>query len=338
MLADDLLEIAETAPPQAVRYMGLHRFTAALPDALRYVLTPDAVHIVMEVAHGRPSSIQSVLPVLQIGEPIWMEMAVADERRFREAAGLSVEGLDQVRRLGYIGFPDPDRRGCSIFHAMTPTAADPTAPWATTVASPVGLHVRFDGPAEWEPRYAHYGAMFAEIGDRIIENGAYAMLTKFNAKERQAARDLIAHCEPIIPDSFAAQMLLGRYDGLAEDLAGMMRQAYDGLMPFITTLAILQSRNAVTIEKHDLSRLNAARKRNRKRALLEPLVVSVSLTQPRRIYRSSSDPGGDGDPVNRRGALVSAHLKNRSSGIYLWRTHFRRGTGHARSKTVIVRK
>jgi len=140
--------------------------------------------------------------------------------------------------------------------------------------------------------------------------------------EFQAYKELVRHSE-ILPVDFCVPFIR-KYDlfpsrnkwaeSFVDDVAGEL--------PFVEAfLLLLNSRNIVSQQREDLSRLNKQRVKHKKPPLKEFITTRMSLS---RVQSNKARAMG----LDREAArlhMVRGHFKVRSSGVYWWGHHMRGG-------------
>lgn len=338
MLADLALEHALFNASPVVLSPGSKDIARHLKAATRYVLNRDAVQVVSSILFRRPSSIAKIIPQLHFVGPVWLEYACADEDASRAALGLppmDKRPEDDLKRIGWLAVPEDAagrvlRISSVIQHRHHHDRCVPTV---------FQIRLHLDGAPATPYAPGDSAPALAGLPDEMVRNGRWARQTAWGEHERAGAKRIVECVQPIT-EGLAGMALMRADERLASDVRRTLLHLIDGVLPLIATFGLLQSRNAVVMERVDTSRISKARERSGRPPLLDHIVVKISLTEPKRVYRAAGeddrDDSGGGVVTSRAAAFVDAHYKVRSTGIFLWRGHPRRGIGAPRSKTVIL--
>jgi hypothetical protein len=88
----------------------------------------------------------------------------------------------------------------------------------------------------------------------------------------------------------------------------------------MSVLILMNSKTVIEREPVDLTRLNDARRRNRKPPLLDYSKVVMNLT---RVQRNRVGSTGTGTTHSHGLRMWAGHMKVRKTGVYYWSPHFR---------------
>jgi len=183
--------------------------------------------------------------------------------------------------------------------------------------------------------YGHGGWIDETIAKRVGESRKLGMPDKWlkfesDEKERAASVELVVRgeivpLEPFMPFLAAYKLMPGVewYESFCDDMAGEL--------PFVEAFfLLLNSKNTIIRQdREDLSKLNNARRKNRKAPLREFITTRLRISK---VMGNRARASG----LSREQAkyhLVRGHFKVRASGVYWWSPH-PRGTKKGTSKRI----
>jgi hypothetical protein len=287
------------------------------PPLQYYEVSDEVVQACTSVFRSRPSSVLSALPYARLPyDFIWLE------RKFIPQYGKYVPNANK---------PAPHRVGCLLVDFTepgNPPLSSCLASWAWSFPPPdsalhiapfsilFNFHSAFkDGHDLTQKEIAHMRenplARWHNYIDDPKEMGAIQDLCKHNTLVYSPfCLEFWKAVDDLIPTVSARNE---RLHSLIEDLAGE-----DVLVTGF--LLMLNSRNALTRQPEDYSRLNKARARNN-RPPLTPF-IRTSLTLPKHLARNSNTHTLSlSDRSATRLHLVAGHYKVRKSGVFWWSPH-----------------
>lgn len=298
-----------------------------------YVFDPDATAMAASVSLSRPSSILAALDWVRLPhDSVWLEFVNEDLRRaMAELGSPNVAGPNAVTRIVRSAFlmrRDGDVLVADYVHLDAVQGA--------RFVDLAPARLLFD-LSDGRPDPA--GAITASDVQPLVRGRMrrYLDLLTKDPSEAAASSTLIERLrwEPH-PEMERVMANIARSRGRQEVERVLVAQAEEAMRLFktlaIPALILLNCRNAVRPEvvTPDV-KLNKARTKRGREPLVVHRVVKVSLSPKRKV----SAHVGETAATARRGTLVNGHFKVRSSGVYWWTPHARRGYG-AVTKTRIV--
>lgn len=304
---------------------GVPQLAAGIEAAdRRYVLEPEVSAAAWQVVRTSPQSVLRAWDFVRSPAPlVWLEWP---DRLRREICG-QIEGWKhEISPIQFL----PDRGGVLV--TTDHSGRRGTARWIWNVERSSALlsedlpcqaslaSVRFDLD---DPGFGTNGVtMTGSVGgwEQVRSHFRLEIADKWTA----------ARLVEMAPNPQAAREAMRNYiQHAANDLAGEIEH-------LCAVLLLLVARNAIKEKEIDelaLRRLNAARRRRGRNALLPHREVTMALS---RVQRRRMEAGGSRGPS--RLHLVSGHFKTRKTGVFWWRPHLRGDAtlGEMRQRTVRV--
>lgn len=282
-----------------------------------FVMSENVAIACSEVSRSKPSSILSAMDLIRAPYPVtWIEWQPSEREYNRE------NGKPMPQWVGMLLETDTSgSRGRAIlaWAHKGDLEIDPFGlvfDWNSTLSEPVLR--RYGVP---EHLVQHRESLVDKISDFKSGESRWAHLHG-DEFEFKAYKHLCRHSE-VFPIDFCMKYM-AQYDIRPGTKWGdSFLDDVSGELPFVESfLLLLNSRNSVLVqEKEDLSRLNKARRKNKKTPLKEFITTRLRFSK---VQRNKANAMG----LDREAArlhMVRGHFKLRHSGVYWWGAHMRGG-------------
>jgi hypothetical protein len=298
---------------------GAHQFRTQIRECpLRYVLSDELARCATQLAYAEGDRLSSCMDLIRVpARTLWVEWAEGPRREALKAVpALEVKTHEMTRRGGALVMASPDCRSGSIRTFWC-------APDERAYVSPVITTFDFDRPPE--PLSA--GGVAAWRGEAVLQMEGEPAIEellehlRFHFEERWAAY----YHERIQSAELKMQVLR----------ANLGCCAFDGPM-LMAFFLMLGSRNLLPRQEVRHERLNRARLRAGKPALLEHVEVAAPLHEP--PVSRSNQTGISLFRSSPRLHHVRGHIVRRGAAVF-WRCPHLRGSarlGQVRSRTVML--
>lgn len=292
MLADDIL--AAAARGFDVKRDGdLRSFASELTGAQHFSFEADTCAAIDRVALGAVAPLVAALRHSRIPfSRTWVEMELGS---LSDVRGQDLRASNFPRRVGilFLGLnEDGTHFDCTVAASFGPRSAR---------------------AVQLDP----YGADVDVKRTKVAQNSAVTLTEAPNGSDGWAQM-IAPRVSPFMEGWLAAQPLPTRSKPLPGATAMFILRAA------MVGLALMNSRNLVTIEARDPAKINKARKLRGKRAMLSFSEVRVNLS--RRDQRTADQIGSTSADIRQH--IVRGHFKVRKGGVYWWRP-FLRGSAEA---------
>lgn len=324
MLVDDALALLRAEP--TLDQLESTRLQQLLTQCPRFILADDVTRTVMHLGLGdTPSHLLDTLDFARLPyRAFWVEYANAPRAEVVSHYNILTDPHNQPSRVGWLLESTADSLAgrATVFwrhqHGKVPETAAAQLFW--------------DFRADVESLHS-WGAR-AATARRAIENFSQTQHSsghrwRNNPREFSAYTDLLLKFwfEPAAlwqPMYSEAQNIL-RFDVVETMLQMGGKDVGSESLPILSTLLLLNARNAVERKPTDLRQINKARQKAKKPPLLDYITLSVRISAGRqRAYTQAGHPTGEKRPLH----LCRGHFKRRkrASGEYeliWWNAHLR---------------
>jgi len=335
MLCDDVLEQASRSPVKglfldAADYMNHILAQEIAPDvvkSLRYVFDSSVVYAIQEMTLSAPDTLLDIIDMMKLPhDPLWIEWSPVEAIRTVGEFGLAPLPVSGIKEL-------PEKSGALY--------------WRDDSLGEGGIRARMafrfkGGAVATSPAIATISPMapltsYEEIKDVVLSLSQTPDFPGYmlrNSPDRlKKYTMLLSHQQTYSPPLTGylprlQNMGLGDPKFLAH-LSQMFRasgaEMAGDIYFLLGAVLMLNTFNATRATTVDLQKLNKARERRAKSALLEHSVVSMRLSKPE---RQSNGETGSGN--KKRGHICRGHFKKipRPGGetrLVWWREHWRGG-------------
>lgn len=310
--------------------------THLLDGAVRYVLEPEVIEAACHVVMSKPTTIRDAMRLVRVPrQRMWVEWPDSARQIMRQHLGITVTNeRPPPARFGFLLEADPTGRAgtCRYCWAHKADPGEPLAHYANVCV--VGNIFDFD-------RIGRHDLSRASVD---VEASGLCRRWRSRPEQIEALLDL-DQCSEDRATPEGEKMINALATDISEAVAlkmlGLAKDDIEGeFMQVLSVLILLSARNGVTrLPGPNLAKLNKARAKKKKPALLDHQIVTMRLNKGEQ--RASSGGGAGGLSTERRGALVQGHFVVRGKpreNIYWRREHWRSGTAPAATtKTVNVR-
>lgn len=318
-LLDLVAQSTSGAPslPVGWAFPGAHQYADAVRSCpLRLVLADDLTRCTTQLAYAEGERLSSCLDLIRVpSQQLWLEwMEETRQSTLREIPTCGITSSSDVRRSGALIAADPSGRAGTM-----------RTFWSTHNDEVYSAALLTDFNLDRVARPA--------LDIRAVFSGAAFGVAM---AEEAALDDLLSHVcfrlDPVWADYYGAAGLTAneQWVVLREVLGGT---AFD--MPMILALFLLfAAKDALLHRSTDLRRLNHARGRSGKRALLEHIEVRTSIATE--YQPSAALPASANRRRSPRLHHVRGHIARRGDRVF-WRLPHLRGSSHlgvVRSRTV----
>jgi hypothetical protein len=308
MLADDV--IAQGVNAQDIRKIMCEDLAHELKSAQKFLLDEYFVRAAVNVAHTRPSSIQSALKLCRLPyESVWFEFVTA-HRDWKSSEGKRV----------------PKKIGMYCKNLDDPDIILATFCWQSEnflEICPYSLVLDFSAQAPflktplWKDQKSQVTLELVEQKLKAAwqENGIPITGVE---KEAQASFEM-SNKVILLPSPFFARLAKfleaqNRQDTITSLLNQTQEDAWEELKFLVASLLLLNSKNRVGKEHICQHEANKSRVRKGKKPLYDYHVLKLNLSKAEKnIACRNSISSGDV-----RAHLVRGHFKVRSSGVFWW--------------------
>ncbi len=305
--------------PEGWAFPGAHHFADAVRTCpLRLVLADDLTQCTTQLAYAEGERLSGCLDLIHVpSQQLWLEWLEATRQStLREMPACTRESCDGVRRTGVFITADPaGRTGTMRTFWSTPTEQVYSA----------ALLTDFDLDRIVRP---------ALDIDAVFSGAAFGVVMPVEAALDELLSHVSFRLDPAWADYYrAAELTKSQQSLVLHEVLGSM--AFD--MPMILALFLLfAAKDGLQRRPADLERLNHARRRSGKQALLEHIEVRASIAVG---YQRPAPLAANAN--RRRGPRlhhVRGHIARRGDKVF-WRLPHLRGSarlGQVRSRTVAL--
>jgi hypothetical protein len=316
MLADDLCQNGLPDYHEAETRRTLER----IARAQKYVLATQTASVVDSLAQDF-GGLTKTFPFCRIPYPLtWVEFVHRDRPHFA-AAVLHAEEFQAVpKRVGFLLNAVREDLSAWKAHLFWQTSKPGEPDQLCAAAHAIGIDMRdsFNFKERNPPALTDvFPKRF--FGDRVQEHPGW---TKASEAVRQT---IIQHTKALHPDYGHPTVLdvlrSSRGADAAEKAADLLAQLgcsdWAGEIAYLlATVGLMNARNTTEAVPVDLKKLNQARRKRGKPALLEHHILKIHRHQQRRTSGSEAER-----TEALRGHFVAGHWKVRKTGIFFWRPY-----------------
>jgi len=322
-LYDRLLEMPGGETDQ-IMLGGVTKFVTELKQAQCFQLSQDISFACGDVLRSKPSSLLGALDMIRAPyERTWVEWSPSEREGNRDNYHLFKHEKPQPKRVGAFLWTNPQ---CTMGYMVLA--------WEhrddSVMVCPVGVIFNWDSSNKtpvfesWlHSMYGHGGWVDETIAKRVTEAKNLGMPDKWvrfddDEKEREASKELTLRGE-IVPLTIFMPFLKvydlrpGKewYESFCDDMAGEL--------PFVEAFFLLLNTKNTIIrqDREDLSKLNNARRKNRKPPLREFITTRLRVS---RVVGNRGKAAGLSREETRY-HLCRGHFKVRRTGVFWWSPH-----------------
>lgn len=323
-LADLILAAAEDKNADGIQCGALSSMAKSLRDAQHFEFARPMLEAGDRVRRTRPSTMVAALPMVRFPYRLtWFEWLGADvdgdrgptpDKPTPQRMGVLVDCIDETLQTGFATwawhhhggeYPVVCPLGITFDNSPAAGLVNAAEKLSTTLYGrplPAMTEDQARGMMARSPRFAKLASVDSEVAATV-------------QLERRVRMSPTPHTKDLYD-------VLERVPGGIEAVRSAISDL-EGEPTFLYALMILlNSRNVVYRQTEDLSRLNRARAKQKKRPLLPFTRTTIVLS---RVQSNRAGAGAD-DAVRRR-HLVMGHFKVRAGGVFWWSPHQRGKTG-----------
>jgi len=318
MLCDDVLAYQTNAESM----VDIEPIKPRIRTAQKFILSPEFAQVAEALAVDYTGLVR-VFEHCRLPYPeIWLEVAQNDRPRFSHSDVQLPVVQKRPRRIGYL--LTATREDLSAWKAHLfwnfQNAAGCNAAMAAVIFDMIYPVQNIDHVDDEEVERARDKALFFPRDKPVPPHPGWA---HSDDRTKLAMLNHVKVTEPDYPWISPGSLLVteGHWDAWAKMVREMCRSDWAGETGYVLAMVgLLNTRNAVEIERVDQVKLNKVRIKNGKLPLLEHKLLKIHHRVVRRVYNGA----GRGDYAPMRGHFVMGHWKVRKTGIFFWHP-FKRG-------------